>query len=51
MDKADREGPHFCWRIIPFLIGHQLNSQSKVELPNTVVAGIFGTHQCKYLTD
>ena len=51
LDNADREGPHSCWRRMLLLIGRQLASQPKVELPHAVVSGFVGPHGCKYLTD
>ena len=51
LDGSDREGPHSCLRIILLLIGRQLVSQSKVELPHEVVAGVVGPHGCKDLTN
>ena len=51
MDNSDREGPHYCWRIILLLIGLQLASQPKVKLPHVVVACVVVPHICKYLTD
>ena len=51
LDNADRERPHSCWRRILFLIGRQLASQAKVELPHWVLSGVVGPHGCKYLTN
>ena len=51
LDNVDREGPYFCWRKILLLIGQQLASQPKVELPHVAVSGVVGPHTCKYLTD
>ena len=51
MDNADREGPHYCWRRTLLLIGCQLASQPKVELPYAVVTGVVGPHGCADLTN
>ena len=51
LDDSDMEGPHYCWRRIFLMIGRQLASQIKVELPHAVVAGIIGPHGCKDLTN
>ena len=51
LDNADRERPHSCWRIILRLIGRQLASQEKVELPHLVVSGFVGPHRCEDLKD
>ena len=45
------EGPHYCWRRILFLIGHQFESQPKVKLPNAVVLGIVDLHRCEDFTN
>ena len=37
--------------LILLLIGRQLASQPKVELPHAVVVGVVGPHGRKYLTD
>ena len=34
---ADREGLHSCWGRILLLVGRQLASQAKFELPHSVV--------------
>ena len=49
--NTDREGPHSCWRGILLLVGHQLASQAKIELPHSVVSGVVGLHGCNDLTD
>ena len=51
LNNADREGPHSCWRIILLLIGREMASQTKVELPHAVVSGIFAPNGCEGLTD
>ena len=51
LDNTDREGPQSCLRRILLLIGHQMASHPKVELPHAVVAGVVGPHGCKGLTD
>ena len=51
MDDSDREGLQSCRRIILLLIGCQLASQPKVELPHAFVAGVVSPHGCKYLTN
>ena len=42
LDESDREGPQSCWRIILLLVGRQLASYPKVELPHAVVAEVVG---------
>ena len=44
-------GAHSCWRRIFLPIGCELASQTKVELPHAVVAGVVGPHGCEYFTD
>ena len=51
MDNADREGPHFYWRRTLLLIGCQLASKPKVELPYAVVTGVVAPHGCEDLTN
>ena len=51
LDNADREGPHYCWRGILFLVGSQLASQAKIELSHSIVYGVVAPHGCEYLTD
>ena len=51
LDNADREGTHSCWRRILLLIGRQLVSHPKVELPYAVVLGVVGPHGCEDFTN
>ena len=44
LDNADKEGPHYRWRRILLLIGRQLASQAKVELPHKVLSWVVGPH-------
>ena len=44
LDNADKEGLHSCWRIMLFLVGRQLVSHPKVDLPHAVVLGVVVPH-------
>ena len=51
LDDVNQEGLHSYWRRILLLIGRQLVSHPKVELPYAVVLGVVGPHGCEDFTN
>ena len=51
LDDSEKEGPHSSWRRIILLVGLQLASHLKFELPHAVVTGVLGPHRCEDLAN